>query len=128
MLTTLLSSQEGVRLLSMEDEFLPQIRDSFAQLDPVLAIPCQLFRVKLMLSLQFNGSNHTDPILSKRRIAETLTYGYLEMLGTLSKHKEGIECVLHLFLYILFILANGVGVAPPTDYWRNSRSSPPSIT
>ena len=25
-----------------------------------------------------------------------MTYGYLEMLGTLSKHKEGIECVIHL--------------------------------
>jgi len=37
MLTTLLASPEGVRLLSMEDEFLPQIRTSFAQLDPVPA-------------------------------------------------------------------------------------------
>lgn len=24
---------------------------------------------------------------------ETLTYGYFEMLGVLSKRKEGIECV-----------------------------------
>jgi large subunit ribosomal protein L17e len=41
----------------------------------------------------------SDPVLSKGRIAETLTYGYLEMLGTLSKHKEGIECVfLSIFM------------------------------
>jgi len=39
MLTTLLANPEGVRFLSTEDEFLPQIRASFAQLDPVLAIP-----------------------------------------------------------------------------------------
>ena len=39
MLTTLLASPEGVRLLSTEDEFLQQIRTSFAQLDPVLAKP-----------------------------------------------------------------------------------------
>ena len=39
MLTTLLASPEGVRLLSTDDEFLPQIRTSFAQLDPVTAEP-----------------------------------------------------------------------------------------
>jgi hypothetical protein len=39
MLTTLLANPEGVRLLSAEDEFLPQIRTSFAQLDPVFAVP-----------------------------------------------------------------------------------------
>jgi hypothetical protein len=43
--------------------------------------------------MQFNGVPPTDPILSKKRIAETMTYGYLEMLGTLSKHKDGIELV-----------------------------------
>jgi large subunit ribosomal protein L17e len=48
MLTTLLASPEGVRLLSTEDEFLPQIRASFAQLDPVFATPCSLFCVELM--------------------------------------------------------------------------------
>lgn len=42
---------------------------------------------------QFNGTPESDPIFSKKRVADTLTYGYLEMLGTLSKHKEGIESV-----------------------------------
>ena len=58
--------------------------------------PC-LFGIlnKTDVNCQFNGPTLSDPILSKRRIADTLTYGYLEMLGTLSKHKEGIECVLH---------------------------------
>ena len=35
----------------------------------------------------------SEPIFSKKRVAETLTYGYLEMLGTISRHKEGVEYV-----------------------------------
>jgi len=78
-LTTLLASSEGIRYLSTEDDLLRQITRGFAQLDP------------------FYGVQGQDPIFSPRRIAETLTYGYLEMLGTLSKHKEGIECVFFIF-------------------------------
>jgi len=40
----------------------------------------------------------SDPIFSKKRVAETLTYGYLEMLGTLSKFKDGIEYAHFLIL------------------------------
>ena len=36
----------------------------------------------------------TDPVFSKARMEDTLTYGYLEMLGTLSKYPEGIEYVV----------------------------------
>ena len=32
-----------------------------------------------------------DPIFSKKRVEETLTSGYLDMLGVLSKHKDGIK-------------------------------------
>ncbi|KIJ64502.1 hypothetical protein HYDPIDRAFT_175469 [Hydnomerulius pinastri MD-312] len=73
LLTTLLASPDGVRFLLSEDDFLKQIVKSFAQLDP------------------FNGTPESDPIFSKARISDTLTYGYFEMLGTLSKHPEGIE-------------------------------------
>ncbi|TFK61396.1 hypothetical protein BDN72DRAFT_805030 [Pluteus cervinus] len=72
-LTTLMANSDGVRYLSTDDLLVPQIVKSFAQLDP------------------FNGTPDSDPIFSKRRVADTLTYGYLEMLGTLSKFKEGIE-------------------------------------
>lgn len=41
--------------------------------------------------IQFAGTPESDPIFSKKRVHETLTYGYLEMLGTLSKFREGIE-------------------------------------
>ncbi|KAG6854116.1 hypothetical protein C0991_010280 [Blastosporella zonata] len=73
MLSTLMTSTDGVRYLATEDQFLSQIVKSFAQLDP------------------FNGVPDSDPIFSKKRVADTLTYGYLEMLGTLSKYKDGIE-------------------------------------
>jgi len=45
----------------------------------------------LSLNLTSHQGPESDPVFSKKRIADTLTYGYLEMLGTLSKHKEGIE-------------------------------------
>ncbi|KII86754.1 hypothetical protein PLICRDRAFT_43412 [Plicaturopsis crispa FD-325 SS-3] len=73
LLVTLMSSSDGLRFLASDDDLLKQIVKSFAQLDP------------------FNGAPESDPIFSKKRVAETLTYGYFEMLGTLSKHKEGIE-------------------------------------
>lgn len=43
--------------------------------------------------LQFNGAPISDPIFSKKRMQETLTSGYFEMLGTMSKRKEGLEWV-----------------------------------
>jgi len=46
----------------------------------------------VFVPLQFNGVKDSSvPIFCKARVADTLTYGYLEMLGVLSKQKEGIE-------------------------------------
>ncbi|KAH9480426.1 Target of rapamycin complex 2 subunit ste20 [Psilocybe cubensis] len=84
LLTTLMASPDGVRYLSTEDQFLTQIVKSFAQLDP------------------FNGVPDSDPIFSKKRVAETLTYGYLEMLGTLSKFKDGIELLEKFKVFTAF--------------------------
>ncbi|CAA7271328.1 unnamed protein product [Cyclocybe aegerita] len=84
LLTTLMASPDGVRYLSTEDIFLAQIVKSFAQLDP------------------FNGVPDSDPIFSKKRVAETLTYGYLEMLGTLSKFKDGIELLEKFKVFTAF--------------------------
>lgn len=89
-----MSNPEGVRYLGLEDQFLPQIVKSFDQLDPVSRSFLQLRLAFLTVSLpKFNGVPESDPIFSKRRVADTLTYGYLEMLGVLSKHKDGIEWV-----------------------------------
>ncbi|KAI6145691.1 Rapamycin-insensitive companion of mTOR, N-term-domain-containing protein [Pisolithus thermaeus] len=78
LLTTLLASPDGVRFLLYEDDLLKQIIKSFAQLDP------------------FNGTPESDPIFSKQRMMETLTYGYFDMLGSLSKHPE--ELSKHMLL------------------------------
>ena len=42
---------------------------------------------------KLTGAPEPDPIFSKKRVEDTLTSGYLEMLGTLSKQKDGIESV-----------------------------------
>ncbi|KAJ3921151.1 Rapamycin-insensitive companion of mTOR, N-term-domain-containing protein [Lentinula edodes] len=86
LLTTLLANQDGIRYLSSEDPFMGQIVKCFAQLDP----------------FNSQAAPDSDPMFSKRRIAETLTYGYLEMLGTLSKHKEGIEILENYKIFTAF--------------------------
>ncbi|KAL4262714.1 RICTOR family protein [Pleurotus pulmonarius] len=84
LLTTLVTNPDGVRYLSTEDVFLQQIVWGFSQLDP------------------FNGPPDSDPIFSKARVNDTLTYGYFEMLGTLSKHKEGIELLEKFKVFTAF--------------------------
>lgn len=83
LLNTLLSTSEGIRFLA-EDELLAQIVKGFAQLDP------------------FNSVPTSEPIFSKKRMQETLTYGYFEMLGVLSKRKEGLELLEKFKLFTAF--------------------------
>ncbi|KAG5651655.1 hypothetical protein H0H81_007935 [Sphagnurus paluster] len=84
LLSTLMASPDGIRFLGTEDQLLLQIVKSFAQLDP------------------FNGVPDSDPVFSKKRVADTLTYGYFEMLGTLSKYKEGIELMEKFKVFTAF--------------------------
>jgi rapamycin-insensitive companion of mTOR len=87
-----MASADGLRYLSNEDLFLVQIVKSFAQLDPVSSdLSSEWHILTHHCVLKFNGLPDSDPIFSKKRVSDTLTYGYLEMLGTLSKHKEGVE-------------------------------------
>ncbi|PCH40022.1 hypothetical protein WOLCODRAFT_136614 [Wolfiporia cocos MD-104 SS10] len=83
LMNALISSTEGIRFLT-EDDLLSQLVKSFAQLDP------------------FNATPTSDPIFSKKRMQETVTYGYLEMLGTLSKRKEGLELLEKFKLFTAF--------------------------
>ncbi|KAF8578071.1 hypothetical protein K439DRAFT_1395907 [Ramaria rubella] len=83
LLVTLLSNADGQRFLS-EDPFLLQIVGCFAQLDPS------------------NGNSISDAIFSKRRIDNTLTYAYLEMLGVLSKYPEGIDLLERFNIFTAF--------------------------
>ncbi|KAJ7459908.1 Rapamycin-insensitive companion of mTOR, N-term-domain-containing protein [Mycena latifolia] len=84
LLTTLTASPDGVRYLSTEDPFLAQIMKSFAQLDPSNTVP------------------DSDPVFSKLKVSGRLTYGYLVMLGTLSKTKEGIELLQKFKIFTAF--------------------------
>lgn len=95
-----MTSSDGIRYLSTEDQLLSQIVRGFAQLDPVSGNRGNGIKtfVLIIYPCKFNGQPDSDPIFSKKRVTETLTYGYLEMLGTLSKHKEGIE-------YVSFLIA-----------------------
>jgi len=84
LLATLLANPDGIKYLGGEDEFLPQIVRGFAQLDPQ------------------NRQTDAETVFSKKKLEETLTYGYLEMLGTLSKHKEGVELLEKFKIFTAF--------------------------
>ncbi|WVF67846.1 hypothetical protein IAT40_002607 [Kwoniella sp. CBS 6097] len=72
LISTMLSSAEGIRFIT-EDKLLKQMLDGFNELD------------------QYVGQPTAHPIFSRDRIENTLTYGYFEMIGTLSKHREGMK-------------------------------------
>lgn len=112
LLTTLLASPDGVRFLMTEDDFLDQIVKSFAQLDPVRVLFSTVHCANP--KRQFNPTPESDPIFSKARISETLTYGYFEMLGTLSKHPDGLEYVRGIRMTSLLTQSTGS--------WRSQRS------
>lgn len=71
LLKTLLATQEGVDYLT-ENKLLRQMGECLAQLDPMSGI----------ISL--------EPLFSAQRLESTLSYGYFELLGTLSKDKNGL--------------------------------------
>ncbi|WWC92493.1 uncharacterized protein L201_007452 [Kwoniella dendrophila CBS 6074] len=71
-LSTMLSSAEGIKYLT-EDKLLKQMLDCFNELD------------------QYVGQPTSQPIFARDRLENTLTYGYFEMIGTLSKHREGMK-------------------------------------
>jgi hypothetical protein len=75
----MLVNPEGHRFLS-EDKLLKQIVDCLSELD------------------QYAGQPSAQPVFGRERLGTTLTYGYFEMIGTLSKHQKGIE-LLQKFKY-----------------------------
>ncbi|OWZ28826.1 sterility protein Ste20 [Cryptococcus neoformans c8] len=72
LLSTMLSTPEGIRFLT-EDKLLKQLLDCFNELD------------------QYVGQPTAQPVFARDRLEGTLTYGYFEMIGTLSKHREGMK-------------------------------------
>ncbi|WWC98367.1 hypothetical protein V866_005258 [Kwoniella sp. B9012] len=72
LISTMLSSPEGIKYIT-EDKLLKQLLDCFNELD------------------QYVGQPTAQPIFARDRLENTLTYGYFEMIGTLSRHREGMK-------------------------------------
>lgn len=68
----LLSFDEGAKFLAT-NKIMPQIAETFAQVDP------------------FSGILSADPILSRRRLENTLSIGYVKFLGVFSESQNGIK-------------------------------------
>ncbi|PLW12704.1 hypothetical protein PCASD_21619 [Puccinia coronata f. sp. avenae] len=82
-LQTLLSDPVGVKFLS-EDKLVEQIGLGLRQLD------------------QNTGAPATDVLFSQGRVEDTLTHGYFEMLGVLSKYPEGIKLMEKFKIFTSF--------------------------
>ncbi|KAH9452898.1 hypothetical protein Pst134EB_016847 [Puccinia striiformis f. sp. tritici] len=82
-LQTLLSDPVGVKFLS-EDKLVEQIGLGLRQLD------------------QQTGTPTTELLFSQSRVEDTLTHGYFEMLGVLSKYPEGIKLMEKFKIFTSF--------------------------
>ena len=71
----LLSTKEGARYLS-SNKIMPQLSETFAQIDP------------------FSGIEAKEPVLSRKRLKQTLSYGYIDIIGVMSKYTLGIKILL----------------------------------
>ncbi|GAN00739.1 cytosolic regulator pianissimo [Mucor ambiguus] len=86
LLSTLLTNADGVRYLG-ENKLLNDIANAFNELDPLL---------------MNHGDQATEPIFSKERMESTLTCGYFALLGTFSKHKEGVRILEKFKIFSCF--------------------------
>lgn len=72
LLETYLTLNHGIKYLS-SNKLLPQLSEIFAQVDP------------------YSGIVAKEPILSKKRLENTLSIGYLKFIGTLSANPYGLK-------------------------------------
>ncbi|KAE8201447.1 hypothetical protein CF335_g3739 [Tilletia laevis] len=96
MIRAFLATTEGVRVLS-EDPLLREIRTALELLDP--------------LSGGANGTSSMplgDQTMSKGRVEGTLTYGYFEMLGILSRSHEGLDLLQKAQTFTVFYNLSGI--------------------
>ncbi|KAF8466401.1 Rapamycin-insensitive companion of mTOR, N-term-domain-containing protein [Kalaharituber pfeilii] len=102
---TLLSSAEGVKYLS-GNKLLFQIAECLAQLDPM------------------SGISSPEPILSRARLADTLSSGYFTLLGTLSSDPKGLQMMQSHRMFNMFYHLSDlqdrddliIGFLSPMDY------------
>ncbi|KAK0530307.1 hypothetical protein OC842_003969 [Tilletia horrida] len=95
MFRAFLATSEGVKVLA-EDPLLKEIRSAIELLDP--------------LSMgQSGGPMPTgDQLMSKARVEETLTYGYFEMIGILSRYHEGLDLLQRVQMFTVLYNLSGV--------------------
>lgn len=72
LLETYLTLNHGIKYLS-SNKLLPQLSEIFAQVDP------------------YSGIVAKEPILSRKRLENTLSIGYLKFIGTLSANPYGLK-------------------------------------
>lgn len=99
-MTTLISTTDGLKFLQTEDPLLKQIVECLEQIDPVrfgLGLSDRqpsltVYDPRLKLSGATTASaTSADLVFSKTHMDKTISFGYLEMLGTLSRYPDGIE-------------------------------------
>ncbi|GAA5909150.1 hypothetical protein JCM6882_001203 [Rhodosporidiobolus microsporus] len=84
LLETLAANPDGVQFLH-EDKLLRYISDGLFQLDP-----------------QLGSSNGVDTLFSKERLEQTLSSGYFEMLGVLTRTAAGVRILDSLKVFTAF--------------------------
>ncbi|KAJ9122550.1 hypothetical protein QFC22_001979 [Naganishia vaughanmartiniae] len=83
LVTTLLATESGFRYLR-EDRLFKQLIDCFTELD------------------QYAGQPSIQPFLTRSRMESTLSVGYFDMLGILSKHDTGTKLLIDFRFFTRF--------------------------
>lgn len=96
-LETLLSFEDGYKFLLI-NKLLPQIAEIVAQVDP------------------YSGIGAKEPILSKRRLEESLSIGYIRFIGVLSDNENGLYILEN---WRMFQLLNDIVSASSEDESNN---------
>ncbi|CAE6437545.1 unnamed protein product [Rhizoctonia solani] len=88
LMATLISTPEGQRYLMTEDTLLKQIVECLEQIDPLT-----------LSGAAPTSTSSTELIFSKNHMDKTISFGYFEMLGTLSRYPDGIEILEKLKVF-----------------------------
>lgn len=83
LLELFLKFDSGIRYL-LNNKILPQLTEIVAQINP------------------YSGISAKEPILSLKRLENTVSYGYLKFLGVLSTHPSGLKILEHWQFFSLF--------------------------
>ncbi|GAB1520827.1 hypothetical protein RhiTH_003915 [Rhizoctonia solani] len=86
LMTTLISTPDGQRYLMTEDTLLKQIVECLEQIDPLSGAPP-------------TSTPSNELIFSKTHMDKTISFGYFEILGTLSRYPDGIEILEKLKVF-----------------------------